>query len=92
MRRRFATLDVFTARRFAGNPLAVVLEAQGLDTAERFPEAFHLEQGNHAFHPRRPMCFPAAIATPQPASGLDVFDISQLQFDKSQYESVLAPR
>jgi len=32
MRRRFATLDVFANRRFAGNPLAVVLEAQGLDT------------------------------------------------------------
>ena len=32
MRRRFVTLDVFTTRRFAGNPLAVVLEAQGLDT------------------------------------------------------------
>jgi len=33
MRRRFATLDVFTDRRFAGNPLAVVLEPEGLDTA-----------------------------------------------------------
>jgi trans-2,3-dihydro-3-hydroxyanthranilate isomerase len=33
MRRRFVTLDVFTAERFAGNPLAVVLDAQGLDTA-----------------------------------------------------------
>ncbi len=33
MRRRFATLDVFTERRFAGNPLAVVLDAQGLDAA-----------------------------------------------------------
>jgi trans-2,3-dihydro-3-hydroxyanthranilate isomerase len=32
MRRRFATLDVFTDNRFAGNPLAVVLEPQGLDT------------------------------------------------------------
>lgn len=31
MRRRFVTLDVFTERRFAGNPLAVVLEPQGLD-------------------------------------------------------------
>jgi trans-2,3-dihydro-3-hydroxyanthranilate isomerase len=31
MRRRFATLDVFTQRRFAGNPLAVVLEAEGLE-------------------------------------------------------------
>jgi trans-2,3-dihydro-3-hydroxyanthranilate isomerase len=33
MRRRFATLDVFTDRRFAGNPLAVVFEPQGLDHA-----------------------------------------------------------
>jgi trans-2,3-dihydro-3-hydroxyanthranilate isomerase len=33
MRRRFVTLDVFTERRFAGNPLAVVLDPQGLDTA-----------------------------------------------------------
>ena len=33
MRRRFATLDVFTETRFAGNPLAVVLDAEGLDTA-----------------------------------------------------------
>jgi trans-2,3-dihydro-3-hydroxyanthranilate isomerase len=32
MRRRFATLDVFTDRRFAGNPLAVVMEAEGLET------------------------------------------------------------
>jgi len=33
MRRNFVTLDVFTDRRFAGNPLAVVLEGDGLDTA-----------------------------------------------------------
>src|SRR5262245_2383479 len=33
MRRRFVTLDVFSGRRFAGNPLAVVLEPAGLDTA-----------------------------------------------------------
>ena len=33
MRRRFFTLDVFTSQRFTGNPLAVVLEPQGLDTA-----------------------------------------------------------
>jgi trans-2,3-dihydro-3-hydroxyanthranilate isomerase len=32
MRRRFVTLDVFTDRRFAGNPLAVVLDADGLET------------------------------------------------------------
>ena len=33
MRRRFATLDVFTYRRFAGNPLAVVLEPERFDDA-----------------------------------------------------------
>jgi trans-2,3-dihydro-3-hydroxyanthranilate isomerase len=33
MRRRFITLDVFTSRRFAGNPLAVVLDGGGLDGA-----------------------------------------------------------
>ena len=33
MRRRFATLDVFTGQRFTGNPLAVVLDAEGLDGA-----------------------------------------------------------
>jgi trans-2,3-dihydro-3-hydroxyanthranilate isomerase len=33
MQRRFVTLDVFTRKRFAGNPLAVVLDAEGLDTS-----------------------------------------------------------
>ena len=33
MRRRFLTLDVFTRQRFAGNSLALVLDAQGLETA-----------------------------------------------------------
>jgi trans-2,3-dihydro-3-hydroxyanthranilate isomerase len=33
MRRKFFTLDVFTRRRYAGNPLAVVLDAGGLDGA-----------------------------------------------------------
>jgi trans-2,3-dihydro-3-hydroxyanthranilate isomerase len=33
MSRRFVTLDVFTAQRLAGNPLAVVLDAEGLDGA-----------------------------------------------------------
>lgn len=32
MRRRFITLDVFTARRFAGNPLGMVFDCDGLDT------------------------------------------------------------
>ncbi len=33
MRYRFVTLDVFTDRRFAGNPLAILPEAAGLTTA-----------------------------------------------------------
>lgn len=33
MKRRFATLDVFTTKAHAGNPLAVVLDGEGLDTA-----------------------------------------------------------
>jgi trans-2,3-dihydro-3-hydroxyanthranilate isomerase len=33
MRRRYFTLDVFTARKFTGNPLAVVLQSDGLDDA-----------------------------------------------------------
>ena len=32
MKRRYVTVDVFTDTRFGGNPLAVVLDAEGLDT------------------------------------------------------------
>jgi len=32
MKRRYVTVDVFTDRQFGGNPLAVVLDAQGLST------------------------------------------------------------
>jgi trans-2,3-dihydro-3-hydroxyanthranilate isomerase len=32
MKRRFVTLDVFATQRHAGNPLAVVLDCEGLDT------------------------------------------------------------
>jgi trans-2,3-dihydro-3-hydroxyanthranilate isomerase len=31
LRRRFVTLDVFTTKRFTGNPLAIVLDAEQLD-------------------------------------------------------------
>lgn len=34
MRRRYATVDVFTTTPFGGNPLAVVLDAEGLSTAQ----------------------------------------------------------
>ena len=34
MQRRYVTTDVFTDRAFGGNPLAVVLDAEGLSTAQ----------------------------------------------------------
>jgi len=34
MQRRYVTVDVFTDRAFGGNQLAVVLDAQGLSTAQ----------------------------------------------------------
>ena len=34
MQRRYVTVDVFTDRIFGGNPLAVVLDAQDLNTAQ----------------------------------------------------------
>ena len=46
MNRRFYTLDVFTDRAFAGNPLAVVLDAEGLETADmlRIAGEFNLSE------------------------------------------------
>jgi trans-2,3-dihydro-3-hydroxyanthranilate isomerase len=46
MRRHFHTLDVFTDRRFAGNPLAVVHDGAGLDTAamQRIAREFNLSE------------------------------------------------
>lgn len=34
MRRRYVTVDVFTDQRFGGNPLAVVLDAEGLSSGQ----------------------------------------------------------
>lgn len=54
MRRRFVTLDVFTERRFAGNPLAVVLDAEDLDepAMQRIAREFN--------HPETVFMLPAA--------------------------------
>ena len=53
MKRRFTTLDVFTERRFAGNPLAVVLDPQGLDTAamQTIAREFNLSETVFVFPP-----------------------------------------
>lgn len=56
MSRRFVTLDVFTPERFAGNPLAVVLDAEGLDDAgmQRIAKEFNLSETVFVFPPADP--------------------------------------
>jgi trans-2,3-dihydro-3-hydroxyanthranilate isomerase len=53
MRRKFVTLDVFTGQRFAGNPLAVVLEPEGLDTPamQTIAREFNLSETVFVFPP-----------------------------------------
>jgi trans-2,3-dihydro-3-hydroxyanthranilate isomerase len=56
MRRRFITLDVFTSRRFAGNPLAVVLDPDGLDTGsmQAIAREFNLSETVFVLPPEAP--------------------------------------
>ncbi len=52
----FETVDVFTAQRFGGNPLAVVTDARGLDTAamQRIAREFNLSETTFVFPPVDP--------------------------------------
>jgi trans-2,3-dihydro-3-hydroxyanthranilate isomerase len=54
MTRRFQTLDVFTETALAGNPLAVVLDAEGLDDARMQAVAaeFNLSETVFVFEPK----------------------------------------
>lgn len=65
MARRFVTLDVFTTTPHAGNPLAVVLDADGLDTAamQAIAREFNLSE----------TVFVAAPAEPGHRAGLRIF-------------------
>jgi trans-2,3-dihydro-3-hydroxyanthranilate isomerase len=56
MLRRYVTVDVFTARLFGGNPLAVVLDAQGLSTAQMQSVAteFNYAETTFVLPPREP--------------------------------------
>jgi trans-2,3-dihydro-3-hydroxyanthranilate isomerase len=56
VRRRFVTLDVFTRRRFAGNPLAVVLDSEGLGdaTLQAVAREFNLSETVFMFPPAAP--------------------------------------
>jgi len=57
MRRQFYTLDVFTDVALAGNPLAVVLDAAGLDDArmQRIAREFNLAETVFVREPRNPI-------------------------------------
>lgn len=65
MTRRFVTLDVFTTQRNAGNPLAVVLDSDGLDTAamQAIAREFNLSE----------TVFVSAPAAPGHRAGLRIF-------------------
>ena len=56
MRRRFVTLDVFTQTRFSGNPLAVVLESDGLDKdgMQMIAREFNLAETVFVMQPANP--------------------------------------
>lgn len=54
MRYRYVTADVFTAHAYQGNPLAVVLGAEGLDTAQmqRIAREFNYSETSFVLAPR----------------------------------------
>ena len=54
MTRRFFTLDVFTETALAGNPLAVVLDSEGLGDArmQAIAAEFNLSETVFVFEPR----------------------------------------
>ncbi|WP_445488740.1 PhzF family phenazine biosynthesis protein [Rhodopseudomonas sp. RCAM05734] len=56
MRLQFETVDVFTAEQFSGNPLAVVLNAEGLSTAQMQAIAaeFNLSETTFVLPPKDP--------------------------------------
>jgi PhzF family phenazine biosynthesis protein len=56
MQRRFAQLDVFTDRPYFGNPLAVVVDGDGLDTVEmqRFANWTNLSETTFLLPPTDP--------------------------------------
>lgn len=69
MSRRFVTLDVFTTRPHAGNPLAVVLDSEGLDTAamQTIAREFNLSE----------TVFVAAPANPANRAAIRIFTPGQ---------------
>src|ERR1700722_4617441 len=56
MKRRYVTADVFTKQMFGGNPVAVVLDAEGLSTAQMQAIAleFNYSETTFVLPPRDP--------------------------------------
>lgn len=56
MKLRFMTVDVFTARQFGGNPLAVIVNAEGLETGQMQDIAaeFNLSETTFVLPPSEP--------------------------------------
>src|SRR3954464_6165241 len=56
MQRRYVTVDVFTDRPFGGNPLAVVLDAEGLSTTQMqaIAREFNYSETTFVLPPRNP--------------------------------------
>src|SRR6201996_586118 len=54
MQRRYVTVDVFTDRAFGGNPLGVVIDAEGLSTAQMLSVAreFNYSETTFVLPPR----------------------------------------
>ena len=70
MSRRFYTLDVFAGRALAGNPLAVVIDADGLDGAamQKIAREFNLSETVFVLPPDEPLTLAAYSAgTPKTA-------------------------
>src|SRR5262249_9102678 len=56
MQRHFTTVDVFTERRFGGNPLAVVTDAEGLsgEQMQSIAAEFNLAETTFVLPPKDP--------------------------------------
>jgi PhzF family phenazine biosynthesis protein len=71
-RRRFMQVDVFTSTPYLGNPVAVVLDAEGLDTEEmhRFARWTNLSETTFLLSPIRPEAdYRVRIFTPATGTG-----------------------
>jgi hypothetical protein len=67
MPRRFFTLDVFTGEPLAGNPLAAVLDAEGLDDArmQAIAREFNLSETVFVHPPRATATAPPCASSPR---------------------------